>query len=138
MNKIFTAIIALTLFAFTSCKNNSEKTVKTNAKIFLVLDITVHDSILYEQYRKGVEPIIKKFGGTYLVRSGFKAFDNDPDTKLIPAEGNWTPDRLIITEWESIEQLQKFAKSDEYKQVLKLRTSSSSTKSVIVKEYLKN
>ena len=66
------------------------------------------------------------------------AFDNDTDTKLIPAEGNWTPDRLIITEWESIEQLQKFAKSDEYQQVLKLRTSSSSTKSVIVKEYVRN
>ena len=56
----------------------------------------------------------------------------------MPAEGNWAPDRLIITEWESIEKLQKFAKSDEYKQVLKLRTNSSSTKSVIVKEYMKN
>ena len=137
MNKII-IIIALTLFTITSCKNNSEKTVKANAKIFLVLDITVHDSILYEQYRKEVEPLIKKFGGSYLVRSGFKVFDNDPDTKLIPAEGNWTPDRLIITEWESIEQLQKFAKSDEYQQVLQLRINSSSTKSVIVKEYVRD
>jgi len=138
MKKIITTILALILFTFSSCKNNSEKTVKSNAKIFLVLDITVNDSIMYEQYRIGVEPILKKYGGKYLVRSGFKSFDNDPDTKLIPAEGNWTPDRLIITEWESIEQLQKFAKSDEYQQVLKLRTSSSSTKSVIVKEYMKD
>jgi len=80
---------------------------------------------MYEKYRIGVESIIKRYGGNYLVRSGFKAFDNDPNTKLIPAEGNWKPDRLIIKEWESIEQLQKFAKSDEYQQVLKLRTSSS-------------
>ena len=136
MKKKIATIIALTLFTLTSCNNNSEKTVKANAKIFLVLDITVHDSIMYEQYRKGVEPLIKKYGGKYLVRSGFKTFDNDPDTKLIPVEGNWTPDRLIITEWKSIEQLQKFAKSDEYQRVLKLRTSSSSTKSVIVKEYV--
>lgn len=93
---------------------------------------------MYEQYRIGVEPLIKKYGGKYLVRSGFKAFDNDPVAKLIPREGNWTPDRLIITEWESIEQLQKFAKSDKYQQVLKLRINSASTKSVIVKEYLKN
>ena len=142
MNKItFTTFIILSVFIFTSCKKINEKTEQnseTNAKIFLVLDITVHDSIMYEQYRINVEPIIKKYGGKYLVRSGFKAFDNDPDTKLIPAEGNWTPDRLIITEWESIEKLQKFAKSDEYKQVLKFRTNSSSTKSVIVKEYMKN
>jgi len=136
MKKKIATIIALTLFTLTSCKNNSEKTVKANAKIFLVLDITVHDSIMYEQYRKGVEPLIKKYGGKYLVRSGFKTFDNDPDTKLIPVEGNWTPDRLIITEWKSIEQLQKFAKSNEYQLALKLRTSSSSTKSVIVKEYV--
>lgn len=140
MKFFFTTIIALTIFTFTSCINNTEKTeqkVTTNPKIFSVLDITVHDSAMYEKYRKGVEPLIKKYGGKYLVRSGFKAFDNDPDTKLIPSEGDWTPDRLIITEWESTEQLQKFAKSDEYKQVLKLRTNSSSTKSVIVKEYLK-
>lgn len=122
-------------------QKNSEQidqSLKEQPKIFLVLDITVHDSIMYEKYRIDVEPLIKKYGGNYLVRSGFKSFDNDPDTKLIPAEGNWTPDRLIITEWESMEQLQKFAKSDEYKQVLKLRTNSSSTKSVIVKEYMKN
>ncbi len=140
MKFFFTTIIALTMFTFTSCTNNTEKIEQkatTKPKIFSVLDITVHDSAMYEQYRIGVEPLIKKYGGKYLVRSGFKAFDNDPDTKLIPSEGDWTPDRLIITEWESIEQLQKFAKSDEYKQVLKLRTNSSSTKSVIVKEYLK-
>ena len=140
MKFFFTTVIALTLFTFTSCTNNTKKTEQkapTKPKIFSVLDITVHDSAMYEQYRINVEPIIKKYGGKYLVRSGFKAFDNDPDTKLIPSEGDWTPDRLIITEWESIEQLQKFAKSDEYKQVLKLRTNSSSTKSVIVKEYLK-
>lgn len=141
MKIIFITIIALTLFTFTSCKNNNEKTeqkVTAMPKIFSVLDITVHDSAMYEQYRIGVEPLIKKYGGKYLVRSGFKAFDNDLDAKLIPGEGNWTPDRLIITEWESIEQLQKFAKSDKYQQVLKLRINSASTKSVIVKEYLKN
>lgn len=114
------------------------QTIKSKPKIFLVLDITVHDSTMYEQYRIGVEPLIKKYGGKYLVRSGSKVFDNDPDTKLIPAEGNWAPDRLIITQWNSIEQFQKFIKSDEYQQIVKLRTNSSSIKSVIVKEYLKN
>ena len=114
------------------------QTIKSKPKIFLVLDITVHDSTMYEQYRIGVEPLIKKYGGKYLVRSGSKVFDNEPDTKLIPAEGNWAPDRLIITQWNSIEQFQKFIKSDEYLQIVKLRTNSSSIKSVIVKEYLKN
>ena len=139
MKTIFTTIFAFMLFTFTSCTNNTEKPEQkapAKPKIFSVLDITVHDSTMYEQYRIGVEPLIKKYGGKYLVRSGFKSFDKDPDTKLIPAEGNWTPNRLIITEWESVEQLQKFVKSEEYQKVVTLRNNSAVTKSVIVKEYL--
>lgn len=107
-------------------------------KVFVVLDITVHDSTMYEQYRKAVEPIIKMYGGKYLVRSGAKSFDNDPDTKIIEGEGKWAPDRLIIIQWDSLEQFQACIKSDEYIKVAKLRKNSSSSKSVIVKEYLKN
>ena len=36
-------------------------------KIFLVLDITVHDAAMYEQYRIKAESVITKFGGKYLV-----------------------------------------------------------------------
>jgi len=111
-------------------------TTSSTAKIFMVLDITVHDTAMYEQYRINVEPIIKKFGGKYLVRSGGMVFDKDPGTKVIPVEGNWNPDRLIIVQWNSIEALQKFAMSAEYRAIAKLRENSASTKSVIVKEYL--
>ncbi len=112
--------------------------VKVEPKIFMILEITVHDAQMYEQYRINVEPLIKKYGGKYLVRSGGVAFDNDPDTKLTPVEGNWNPDRLIVVQWNSIEQLQKFSKSPEYLKVAELRTKSATTRSVIVKEYLKN
>ena len=112
--------------------------VKVKPKIFMILEITVHDAGVYEQYRINVEPLIKKYGGKYLVRSGGAAFDDDPDTKLTPVEGNWNPDRLIVVQWDSIEQLQKFSSSAEYKKVAELRAKSATTKSVIVKEYLKN
>jgi len=105
-------------------------------KIFVVLDITVHDTIMYEQYRIKVEPIIKKYNGKYLVRSGGMAFDKDPDKKVIPGEGYWNPNRLIILQWNSMDELQKFITSDEYQKVAELRKNSASTKSVIVKENL--
>jgi len=91
------------------------KEVKDNArpKVFVVLDITVNDTIMYEQYRINVEPIIQKYGGKYLVRSGGMAFDKDPDKIIIPGEGNWNPNRLIILEWNSIEELQNFTNSEE-------------------------
>ena len=147
MKKNCIAIIALLLLSAVSIKAQDIKNTQdpettkvkvVEPKVFVVLDVTVHDSTMYEQYRIAVEPIIKKYGGKYLVRSGAKSFDNDPDTKLIAGEGKWTPDRLIITQWDTFEQFQKFVKSEDYIKVSKLRKNSSTSKSVIVKEYLKN
>ena len=136
--KIKTTVLIAILALFTaSIQAQTEKSKETlSPKIFVVLDITVHDTIMYEQYRIKVEPIIKKYNGKYLVRSGGMAFDKDPDKKVIPGEGNWNPDRLIILEWNSMEELNKFINSDEYQKVAELRKNSASTKSVIVKENL--
>jgi len=135
-----TFIITILLFFGALFIQAQTKDVKaeTRPKVFVILDITVNDSIIYEQYRINVEPIIQKYGGKYLVRSGGMAFDKDPDAKVIPVEGNWNPNRLIIIEWNSIEELQKFTNSEEYKKVAVLREKSATTKSIIVREYLKN
>lgn len=63
------------------------------------------------------------------------SFETDPSTKLIPVAGDWNPDRLIIVQWDSMEALQAFSTSDEYKRVAALRGKSASTRSVVVKEY---
>ncbi|MBK7887860.1 MAG: DUF1330 domain-containing protein [Bacteroidetes bacterium] len=39
-----------------------KETLTIEPKIYIVLDITVTDSAMYEQYRSGVEPIIHKYG----------------------------------------------------------------------------
>tara|TARA_R110002096_G_C14306069_1_gene698970 strand:- start:122 stop:541 length:420 start_codon:yes stop_codon:yes gene_type:complete len=137
MNSKITILIAILILCTISIQAQTEKS-KGNLlpKIFVVLDITVNDTIMYEQYRIKVEPIIKKYGGKYLVRSGGMAFDKDPEKKVIPGEGNWNPNRLIILEWDSMEELQKFINSAEYLKVAELRKKSASTKSVIVKENL--
>ena len=137
MKNKLTILIVILFVCTVSIQAQTEKSEKTQSpKIFVVLDITVHDTIMYEQYRIKVEPIIKKYGGKYLVRSGGMAFDKDPDKKVIPGEGNWNPNRLIILEWKSMEELQKFISSDEYQNVAELRKNSASTKSVIVKQNL--
>ena len=87
---------------------DSHITGMPSEKILMILDITVHDSLQYQTYRLKVEPLIEKFGGIYLVRSGGMAFDPDPNRKVTPVEGSWNPNRFIILEWESIEQLQNF------------------------------
>lgn len=130
----------LSLFAVQAQNNDphgsSESAITgiSSEKILLVLDITVNDSLQYQQYRLKVEPLIEKFGGIYLVRSGGMAFDPDPKRKVTPVEGNWNPNRFIIVQWESLEQLQNFTASEEYKAVAKLRENSALTKSIIVKK----
>ncbi|MEO8232013.1 MAG: DUF1330 domain-containing protein [Ignavibacteriota bacterium] len=139
MNSKTTNLIAILFFFVISIQAQTDKSKNTlSPKVFVVLDITVNDTIMYEQYRIEVEPIIKKYGGKYLVRSGGMAFDKDPDKKVIPGEGNWNPNRLIIVQWNSMEELQKFINSEEYLKIAELRKNSASTKSVIVKENLTN
>ncbi|MCC5941510.1 MAG: DUF1330 domain-containing protein, partial [Balneolaceae bacterium] len=89
-----------------------------------------------EQYTTEIEPIVEKYGGKYLVRSGGAGFGKDPDNEVIPGEGNWNPNRLIILEWNSMDELQNFINSAENQEMAQLRNNSASTKSVIVKEYL--
>ena len=135
MKSKITNLIAVLFLCTISIQAQTDESKNTSSpKIFVVLDITVNDTIMYEQYRIKVEPIIKKYGGTYSVRSGGMAFDKDPDKAIIPGEGNWNPNRLIILEWNSMEELQKFLNSAEYQKVAELRKNSASTKSVIVKE----
>ena len=99
-------VILLCVINLYAQKNQSNTVAKASPKIFMILDMTVHDTVIYEQYRVKVEPIIKKFGGKYLIRSGGMAFYTDPTRKVIPVEGGWNPDRLIIIQWNSMDQLQ--------------------------------
>jgi uncharacterized protein (DUF1330 family) len=105
------------------------------APVYLILDITVHDTDTYAQYREKVEPVIENYGGRYVVRSGAKSFDNNPASAVISPEGEWYPDRIIVLEFKSKEQVQRFVESPEYQAIVHLRTSSASTKSVLVNGY---
>jgi len=137
MKSILINLIAILFFFTISIKAQTEKSKDTSSpKIFVVLDITVHDTVMYGQYTIEIKPIVKKYGGKYLVRSGGVGFEKDPDKEVILGEGNWNPNRLIILEWNSMEELQNFMNSAENQKVAQLRNNSASTKSVIVKEYL--
>ena len=110
----------------------SEITGLPTEKVLLILDISVHDLLQYEKYQMQLEPIVKAHGGTYLVRSSGKTFDDNSESKLIPVEGNWNPNRLIVLQWNSMKALQKFSTSKAYRNLLPLRIKATTTKSLIV------
>jgi len=82
---------------------------------YVIGEIEVTDPGAYEEYRKQVPAVIAKFGGRYLVRGG----------RVEPLEGGWSPKRLVVVEFPSMEQALKWYRSAEYATLIKVRQKAS-------------
>ena len=76
-------------------------TTQSNAKVYVVADITVHDAETFGRYRHQVADIIRECGGRYLIRAGNLQFDGEGGDTVTSAEGDWNPDRFIVLEFDS-------------------------------------
>jgi uncharacterized protein (DUF1330 family) len=92
---------------------------------YLIANIEVRDPAKFEEYRQQVVPLIKKFGGRYLVRGG--------DVRHL--EGNLPFKRLVVLEFPTVEQAQHFYDSAEYQPILKLRLASTRSDVVLAQGY---
>ena len=70
---------------------------------YAIAEIDVVDPAAYEDYRKQVLAVVTKYGGKFIVRGG----------KIDPKEGGWTPKRLVVVEFPSMAQAQKWYDSPE-------------------------
>jgi uncharacterized protein (DUF1330 family) len=89
---------------------------------YVIGEIEVTDAAAYEEYRKQVGAVNAKYGGRFLVRGGNSE----------PLEGGWSPKRLVVLEFPSMEQAQKWYRSPEYAPLIKLRQKASKGKLVVV------
>jgi uncharacterized protein (DUF1330 family) len=89
---------------------------------YVIAEIEVTDPAVYEEYRKQVLAVVTKYGGKFLVRGG------DVKSK----EGGWAPKRLVVLEFPSMAQAEKFYGSAEYAPLLQLRLKASRGRLVIV------
>jgi uncharacterized protein (DUF1330 family) len=92
---------------------------------YLIASIDVKDPAKFEEYREKVVPVIKKFGGRYLIRGG--------DVRRL--EGNLPVNRLVVLEFPTVEVAQQFYDSAEYQPILKLRLDSTRSDVVLAKGY---
>lgn len=76
----------------------------------------------YFEYIEKVVPIVKKYNGRYLVRS----------EKITLLSEEWTPDRVIIIEFDTKEQLETCFASEEYRRIAPLRENSVKSNAIIV------
>ena len=89
---------------------------------YLIADIEITNPEGYAAYRPLAAASVTKHGGRFIVRGG--AID--------ALEGGWTPSRIVIIEFPSMDVAQKFYHSDDYQAALKVRLENSSGRVVIV------
>ena len=92
---------------------------------YLIANIDVRDPAKFEEYRDKVVPVIKKFGGRYLIRGG--------DVRRL--EGNLPFKRVVVLEFPTVGAAQQFYDSTEYQPILNLRLASTQSDVVLVQGY---
>jgi uncharacterized protein (DUF1330 family) len=90
--------------------------------VYSISDFKVDDWDKYREYIKKVRPIIESYGGRYHIRGG----------EITVIQGKWKPNRLVVIEFPSKEDLVKFRTSAEYQPVAAIRKSASTTISAII------
>lgn len=88
---------------------------------YLVVEIEITDPDNYEEVKKLTPATIKKFGGKYLARGG----------KTETLEGEWQPKRLVILEFNNMDQAKAWWNSPEYAPVKQLRQIYATTNMVL-------
>jgi uncharacterized protein (DUF1330 family) len=89
---------------------------------YVIAEIDITDPAAYEDYRRQVPDVIARYGGKYIVRGG----------KVESLEGGWSPKRIAVVEFPSMEQALKFYRSPEYAPLIAIRQKASRGKLVIV------
>ena len=90
---------------------------------FVIVDINVTDPVRYEEYKKLAAPTVELYGGKYLARGG----------RTETLEGDWSPGRLVILQFDSVDQAKSWVNSPEYSGPRKIRHETA-TSTMIVTE----
>ena len=89
---------------------------------YVIADVKVTNPDIFREYMNQVPSTVERYGGKYLVRGG----------SLEQFEGGWEPSRLVIIEFENMDNAKNWYSSREYEGPIKLRHKSAETNVVFV------
>ena len=78
---------------------------------YVIVDIDVTDLEGYQEYVRLAPAAVALYGGKYVARAG--------RTEVL--EGEWVPKRLVILQFESVEQAKAWLESPEYRPARAMR-----------------
>jgi uncharacterized protein (DUF1330 family) len=88
----------------------------------IIVDIEVTDAVRYEDYKRLASVAIAAHGGRYLVRGG----------RSEVLDGDWTPRRLVVLEFESVDKAKAWRDSPEYAEAKRVRESCARVNMIVV------
>ena len=89
---------------------------------YVIAQIEVTDPEGYARYREMVPATVEQYGGRYIVRGG----------KAEALEGDWEPSRLVVIQFDSVEQAKAWWACEEYAEAKALRQRTTKTKLTVV------
>ena len=89
---------------------------------YVVVEVEVLDAERYETYKRMVPPSLAAYGGRFVVRGGAAE----------TLEGEWSPKRLVIVEFPSLERAKAWWGSPEYAEAKALRQATARTQMIVV------
>lgn len=89
---------------------------------YVLADSEITDQARFADFVRDIVAVTEAHGGKYLVRGGASEV----------VEGNWTPHRVVVIEFEDLDHAHGFVNDPNYVRLAEVRNSSSVTSTVIV------
>ena len=89
---------------------------------YVIAEVNVTDPEQFAEYRKLVPATIEKYGGRFVVRGG----------TVETQEGGWSPARVVVVEFPSMEKARSWYHSPEYAPALAMRLKCANAKLILV------
>ena len=91
---------------------------------YVIVDVEVLEPESYQAYTRAVPASLEPFGGRFIVRGGgYKTL-----------EGTWSPQRIVVLEFPSVEQANAWHASPAYQAILPIRQRHARTNFLTVVE----
>ena len=93
----------------------------TTMPAYIIVEIDVTDPEGYEEYKRLAAPTVHANGGKYIVRGG----------RTETLEGNWSPKRIVVLEFPSVDQAKQWWNAAEYADVKAIRHRCASSRMIV-------
>ena len=89
---------------------------------YALIDAEITDPATFAEFRERAPAAVEAYGGRYLVRGGA--------TEVV--QGNWTPHRVVLVEFESVERARAWWHSPDHAELRAMLDKCSNTTVTIV------